>query len=79
MIKTTDTAQVRIALAGLQARYQANAAREPNLIGGKAPRGARDKFESTAQVVQAMNDPLYQSDPAYRKKVSDKLARSNVM
>jgi len=79
MIKTTDTAQVRIALAGLQARYQANAEREPKLIGGKTPRGARDKFESTAQVVAAMNDPLYQTDSAFRKKVEDKLARSSVM
>ena len=68
-----------MALAGLQARYTASANRVPKLIGGKAPRGPREKFESTAQVVQAMNDPLYQSDPAYRKKVSDKLARSNVM
>jgi len=79
MIKTPDTNQIRMALAGLQARYTASANREPKLIGGKAPRGPREKFESTAQVVQAMNDPLYQSDPAYRKKVSDKLARSNVM
>ncbi len=79
MIKTPDTNQIRMALAGLQARYTASANREPKLIGGKAPRGPREKFESTAQVVAAMNDPLYQSDPAYRKKVSDKLARSNVM
>ena len=79
MIKTTDTAQVRMALTGLQARYQANAEREPKLIGGKTPRGARDKFESTAQVVAAINDPLYQTDSAFRKKVEDKLARSSVM
>ena len=79
MIKTTDTAQVRMALTGLQARYQAGANREPTLIGGKTPRGPRDKFESTAQVVAAMNDPQYHSDSAYRKKVEDKLARSSVM
>ena len=59
MIKTPDTNQIRMALAGLQARYTASANREPKLIGGKAPRGPREKFESTAQVVAAMNDPLY--------------------
>ena len=79
MIKTSNMDQLRIALTGLQSKYNATANREPNLIGGKAPKGARDKFESTAQVVAAMNDPLYQTDPAFRKKVETKLARSNVM
>mgnify|MGYP003132860314 CR=1 FL=1 len=79
MIKTSNMDQLRIALTGLQSKYNATANREPNLIGGKAPKGPRDKFESTAQVVAAMNDPLYQTDSAYRKKVEGKLARSNVM
>ena len=79
MIKTTDTNQIRIALAGIQAKYQSTANREPNLIGGKAPRGPREKFESTAQVVAAMNDPLYKTDPAFRKKVEEKIARSSVL
>ena len=79
MIKTSDMDQLRIALSGLQSKYNATANREPNLIGGKATKGARDKFESTAQVVAAMNDPLYETDPAFRKKVENKLARSNVM
>ncbi|MFZ9656653.1 MAG: capsid assembly protein, partial [Limnohabitans sp.] len=37
------------------------------------------KFESTAQVVEAMSDPKYQADPAFRRKVQEKLARSNVL
>ena len=31
-----------------------------------------DVFESVAQVTEAMNDPRYAKDPAYRKKVEDK-------
>ena len=35
-------------------------------------------FRSQAEVVQAMSDPRYDSDPAYRQDVYDKLERSNV-
>ena len=78
-IKTTDLDQIRLVIGGLQSRYQTQANIEPRLIGGKAARGPADKYESMAQVVAAMNDPLYQSDPAFRKKVESKLARSNVI
>ena len=36
-------------------------------------------FESNAQLVEAMNDPRYSRDSAYRKKVADKLGRSNIL
>ena len=78
-IKTTDLDQIRLVIGGLQSRYQTQANIEPRLIGGKAARGPADKYESMAQVVAAMNDPLYKSDPAFRKKVESKLARSNVI
>ena len=38
-----------------------------------------DTFGSVAQVTDAMNDPRYSKDPAYRKEVEDKLARSSVI
>ena len=34
---------------------------------------------SVSQVTDAMQDPRYDKDPAYRKKVTDKLARSTVI
>ena len=70
--------QTRLAVAGLYAQYTASAGREPSLIGGKAPSDSGTKFESTAQVIQAMNDPRYASDPAYRKMVEKQLSRSSV-
>lgn len=79
MLKTSDLEQIRMAVSGLQAKYLAQGNREPNLIGGRASRNVGDKFESTAQVVAAMNDPLYQTDPAYRAKVEAKISRSNVL
>ena len=78
MLKTSNPHQIRIAVAGIQAAYMNNAAREPKLVGGRTPRAAATKFESTAQVVAAMNDPKYKEDPAYRKQVEEKLSRSKV-
>ena len=77
-VNSPDPEMVKLAITGLQAKYQATADREPKLIGGKTPRRTTDVFESTAQVIEAMSNPKYQSDPAYRAKVEQKLSRSNV-
>jgi hypothetical protein len=78
IINTPSMAAVKMAIAGLHARYSAVEGREPKLIGGRAPKGSTDKFESTAQLVEAMSDPRYSKDPAYQKKVQDKLSRSSI-
>ena len=78
IIKSQPMAAVKMAITGLHARYSAVEGREPKLIGGRAPKGSNDKFESTAQLVEAMSDPRYSKDPAYQKKVQDKLSRSSI-
>jgi hypothetical protein len=78
IINTQPMAAVKMAITGLHARYSAVEGREPKLIGGRAPKGSTDKFESTAQLVAAMSDPRYSTDPAYQKKVQDKLSRSSI-
>jgi hypothetical protein len=47
------------------------------LTGGKATQPA-DVFQSQAQVVEAMSDPRYDRDPAYRQSVMQKLERSPI-
>ena len=37
-----------------------------------------DVFRSQAEVIQAMNDPRYDSDPAYRQDIFNKLDRSDL-
>ncbi len=71
-------AAVRMAVSGLHAKYIAKTGVEPKLIGGKTPKGSSDKFESTAQLVEAMKDSRYAADPAYRRKIEEKLARSSI-
>ena len=79
MLKTSNPHQIRIAVAGIQAAYMNKAPREPKLVGGRAARADTTKFKSTAQVVAAMNDERYATDPAYRQEVQEKLSRSKVL
>ena len=78
IINTQPMSAVKMAITGLHARYTAAEGREPKLIGGRAPKGNTDKFESTAQLVAAMSDPKYSKDPAYQRKVQEKLSRSSI-
>ena len=47
------------------------------MLTGKAAQTNNDVYRSQAQVVEAMSDPRYETDPAYRQDVADKLERSN--
>ena len=79
-IDNGSTEQVKIAVQGLMAR----AGMSPNnpqqdMFEGSVNNTNTDTFGSVAQVTDAMNDPRYSKDPAYRKEVEDKLARSSVI
>jgi len=53
--------------------------KQPELFEGTSDAPPSEAFESVRQVTDAMQDPRYDKDPAYRKKVTDKLARSTVI
>lgn len=78
IVNGSNMPAIKLAVAGLQARYSQTTGREPKLIGGRASKTSTDRFESTAQLVEAMKDPRYTNDPAYRRKIEDKLARSSI-
>ena len=69
---------IQIALAGLQSQYEAANGVDGNLRTGRAVVEKADTFRSQAEVIQAMNDPRYESDPAYRQDVFQKLERSEI-
>ncbi len=79
VVNTQPLNVAKLAIAGLHAKYIAAEGREPKLISGRSATKSGDKFESTAQLVEAMKDPRYATDPAYRKKIETKLARSSIM
>ncbi|RVB05698.1 hypothetical protein EN912_02225 [Mesorhizobium sp. M7A.F.Ca.CA.004.02.1.1] len=67
-----------IAMEQLKTKYEAANGKDPVLVGGKPSGNPVDSFQSWAQVTQAMSDPKYKTDEAYRQKVSAKLGRSNI-
>jgi len=77
MIDQGNATAIQIAVSGLRSEYEAQEGYEGRMLSGKAAR-AVDGFRSQAEVVRAMNDPRYDTDPAYRQDVYDKLERSNV-
>jgi hypothetical protein len=46
--------------------------------GGGKGSSEHDTFANWAQVKQAMSDPRYEKDPAYRKGVEEKIGRSQL-
>jgi hypothetical protein len=78
-ISSGNLAQATLAVAGLQSKFTADHGTEPKLLGGRTTTQSQDVFESVAQVTEAMKDPRYQKDHAYRAKVQEKLGRSDVI
>lgn len=76
-VESGDMTVVENAVLGLAYRYQQEVGRDPKLIGGANAVGSG--FQSVAQLVEAMKDPRYEKDPAYRRDIEQRLARSNIM
>ena len=69
---------IQIALAGLQAQFEQANGVEGTLRTGRGAVEKADVFRSQAEVIEAMNDRRYDTDPAYRQDVFQKLERSNI-
>lgn len=77
-MESGDPALSKLAVAGLHSQYtQANPS-EPKLLQGGTGAVGAEGYESTQQVVAAMRDPRYKTDPAYRKSIDRRLANSNI-
>ena len=77
IINQGNPTAIQIAVAGLKAEYDNAEGYEGRMLQGKAA-SSSDTFRSQAEVVEAMSDPRYDRDPAYRQDLYDKLERSNV-
>ena len=79
IIESGNTEAITIAVAGLKSQYEQVNGYEGRMLSGKgAPQERPDVFRSQSEVVQAMSDPRYDNDPAYRNDVFEKLANSNI-
>ena len=74
-----DAAAAMFAVQALKNAYRESTGRDGELLtGSSAPPDPSNNFRSQAEVMEAMSDPRYDNDPAYRQDVFDKLDRSNV-
>ncbi len=79
-VGSRDLDMVKLAVAGLQTRYQAAEGSAPNLLQGEASQtSAGGAFSSVAEMSAAMRDPRYTTDAGYRQQVAEKLSRSNIL
>ena len=76
-----DSGDPRAAFFAIQAmayRYQDAVGTEGKMVQGKAPSQTENTFRSQAELVNAMNDPRYERDAAYRNDIMRKLELSDI-
>lgn len=78
IVESGNVEAITIAVAGLRSQYEQVNGYEGQMLSGKGAPQQVDAFRSQAEVVQAMADPRYDNDPAYRNDVFEKLSRSNI-
>lgn len=79
VVNSNDPAKIGLAVNGLYARYQQEFGKSPRLLGGRQSQGDGSLFRSMNEMVEAMADPRYGKDEAYRKDVQEKLSRSRII
>ena len=79
LVDSGDLPTIQLAVAGLMATYQETNGYEGRMLSGTAAQeSSLPVFRSQAEVVAAMSDPRYDTDPAYRQDVYEALDRSNL-
>ena len=78
VMESNDPIAMFFAIRALGNSYENAVGVDGELLTGTASSTPQDVYRSQAEVVQAMSDPRYDSDPAYRQDVYEKLERSPV-
>ena len=73
-----DPAACFFAIQALMARYGESTGVDGELLTGSDPVSSPQGFRSQQELVAAMSDPRYETDPAYRADVINKLENSDV-
>tara|TARA_S200002703_G_C3727164_1_gene223431 strand:- start:52 stop:783 length:732 start_codon:yes stop_codon:yes gene_type:complete len=72
-----DVNNIMFAVQSLYSNYTDSMGSEGNTLQGK-PAQAQSGYRSQQELIEAMNDPRYDTDPAYRQDVINKLDRSEL-
>ncbi len=81
IVMTGNSNSVMFAVNSIKSRWESSGQMpQPQLLQGDTGyQGASESFQSLAQVTEAMRDPRYKTDPAYRKSVEARLSQSQVL
>ena len=78
LVESGNVQAIQLAVQGLKASYDEANGYEGRMLQGKPAKSAGDVFRSQPELVEAMADPRYDNDPAYRRDIMDKLSRSDM-
>jgi hypothetical protein len=76
MISSGDPASMRMAMVALKSAYVSANGSDPKLVMGNGANVAGDVYGSDLEMVHDMQKPEYKKDPAFRRQVEEKAARS---
>jgi len=78
-VNSGDSASAMMAVKGLKARFDATVGFEPQReVRGETARAGATTYRSISEMEKDMADPRYKNDPAFRRDVERKLARSDI-
>ena len=76
-VNSTNQSTREIAIRGLWGKYSADSGSGKDLIHGKASDAKVGGYKSRQQMIDAMKDPRYLNDPAYRAEVEAKVVAAS--
>jgi len=79
IVENGSVDQAKMAVKGLYSQFISAGGNPPELSQGGTSGSSVKPFGSAAQVTEAMRDPRYSTDPAFRSNVEKRLAVSNVL
>jgi len=79
-VNSGDSNVTIMAVKGLKARFDTEVGFEPQRqLKGSTQKASQESYRSIAELQRDMGDPRYKNDPAFRRDVEQKLARSDIM
>lgn len=78
-IDSNQINNMQFAINSLYTRFAQDQGSEPSLIQGSTANTSGERFGSLHQLTEAMADPRYEKDPAFRADVARQLERSSIM
>lgn len=78
VVESNDADSAKMAIKGLYARFLSDGGSPVKLMQGQVAGSGITPFNSNAQMVDAMKDPRYGKDPAYRAQVEKRISISRI-